>query len=45
MYRLKKLSNVSEQIPIQGIRILMEKSSEMPGVIHLEVGEPNVNTP
>src|SRR5690625_1536772 len=42
---MKKLSNVSEKLPIQGVRLLMEESAKYPDAIHLEVGEPNVNTP
>lgn len=42
---LKELSNVSLNLPIQGVRLLMEESSKYPAAIHLEVGEPNVNTP
>lgn len=45
MQSLKKFSSVSEQIPVQGIRKLMEVSSKLSDVIHLEVGEPNVDTP
>lgn len=42
---MKDLSSVRSQLPNSGIREIMELSSTMDDVIHLEVGEPNINTP
>ncbi|MDA4114166.1 MAG: pyridoxal phosphate-dependent aminotransferase [Thaumarchaeota archaeon] len=41
-------SFVSERvnsIPVSGIRVIFEKANKMPGVIRLEVGEPDFDTP
>src|SRR5699024_4367871 len=45
MRNLKELSTASNQIPVHGVRKLMNESEKFSDVIHLEVGEPNVNTP
>lgn len=42
---MQSLSVSSSSLPVQGVRLLMEESSKIPNAIHLEVGEPNVNTP
>lgn len=42
---MKNYSIVRENLPKSGIRLIMEASASIPDVIHLEVGEPNVNTP
>src|SRR5690625_792485 len=46
MENVKKLQGLSStKIPVQGVRLLMEESAKIPDAIHLEVGEPNINTP
>jgi aspartate aminotransferase/aminotransferase len=42
---MKALSETRSALPRSGIREIMDYSANMPDVIHLEVGEPNVNTP
>lgn len=42
---MKQISAVREKLPRSGIREIMEKALRMEDVIHLEVGEPNVDTP
>jgi aspartate/methionine/tyrosine aminotransferase len=42
---VKPLSSVITSIPRSGIRELMDLAWSTPGVIHLEVGEPNFATP
>jgi aspartate aminotransferase/aminotransferase len=42
---MKPLSHARSKIPQSGIRKLQELSSQIPDAIHLEVGEPNANTP
>lgn len=42
---MKKISVTRYNLPRSGIRELMEYSSKIPDAIHLEVGEPNVDTP
>ncbi|MBP1995631.1 pyridoxal phosphate-dependent aminotransferase [Paenibacillus eucommiae] len=42
---MKQLSSARSLIPESGIRKLAELSALIPDAIHLEVGEPNVNTP
>ncbi|MGE5702860.1 MAG: pyridoxal phosphate-dependent aminotransferase [Clostridia bacterium] len=42
---MKPLSKTRSKLPNSGIRQLMELSANIPDAIHLEVGEPNVNTP
>ncbi|MET3292511.1 UNVERIFIED_CONTAM: aspartate/methionine/tyrosine aminotransferase [Brevibacillus sp. OAP136] len=42
---MKELSKTRSKLPNSGIRQLMELSANIPDAIHLEVGEPNVNTP
>lgn len=42
---MKGLSSISTELPVQGVRLLMDASANIPDAIHLEVGEPNVNTP
>lgn len=42
---MKSISVVRENIPRSGIREIMEKALLMEDIIHLEVGEPNVDTP
>lgn len=42
---MNQLSQVRSQIPESGIRKLQELASQIPDAIHLEVGEPDVNTP
>lgn len=42
---MKQLSYARSLIPQSGIRKLQELSSKIPDAIHLEVGEPNANTP
>lgn len=42
---MKPLSISRSNLPRSGIREIMELSSELSDVIHLEVGEPNVDTP
>lgn len=37
--------SIRSNLPRSGIRELMDASSRMPDAIHLEVGEPNVDTP
>lgn len=40
-----KPSQAIMSMPRSGIREIMELASKVPGTIHLEVGEPNFNTP
>ena len=42
---MKALSQTRSGLPRSGIRQIMDYSATIPDVIHLEVGEPNVNTP
>ena len=42
---MKPLATTRSQLPVQGVRLLMEASANIPDAIHLEVGEPNVDTP
>ncbi|WP_289137062.1 pyridoxal phosphate-dependent aminotransferase [uncultured Brevibacillus sp.] len=42
---MKALSQTRSSLPRSGIRQIMDYSATIPDVIHLEVGEPNVNTP
>ncbi len=42
---MKPLSSVATSIPRSGIRELMDLAWRTPGVIHLEVGEPDFATP
>lgn len=42
---MKELSDVSLNLPVQGVRLLMDESSKYLDAIHLEVGEPDINTP
>ena len=42
---MNKYSTVRKNLPRSGIRKIMESSALIPNVIHLEVGEPNVDTP
>ena len=42
---MKPLSTVAQAFPRSGIRVIMEASAGLPDVIHLEVGEPDSNTP
>jgi aspartate/methionine/tyrosine aminotransferase len=42
---MKGLVNYRNQIPQSGIREIFEKSFGIPNVIHLEMGEPNFDTP
>ena len=42
---MKPLSSVARSIPRSGIRELMDLAWRTPGVIHLEVGEPDFATP
>lgn len=42
---MKPISVVRNNLPRSGIREIMEKALLMEDVIHLEVGEPNVETP
>lgn len=42
---MKHYSLTRENLPKSGIRAIMELSASIPDVIHLEVGEPNVDTP
>lgn len=42
---MKKLSETRHNLPRSGIREFMAYSSEIPDAIHLEVGEPNADTP
>jgi aspartate/methionine/tyrosine aminotransferase len=42
---LKPLSATALALPRSGIRIVMERAASLTDVIHLEVGEPDVNTP
>ncbi|MFS0647396.1 pyridoxal phosphate-dependent aminotransferase [Siminovitchia sp. 179-K 8D1 HS] len=42
---MKSISIVREKLPRSGIREIMERALLMEDVIHLEVGEPNVDTP
>lgn len=42
---MKPLSSCRSQLPSHGIREIMVKASEIPGSIHLEVGEPSADTP
>ncbi|MFM1652934.1 pyridoxal phosphate-dependent aminotransferase [Brevibacillus sp. B_LB10_24] len=42
---MKELSKTRSRLPHSGIRQLMELSAAIPDAIHLEVGEPNANTP
>ncbi|NEU29847.1 aminotransferase class I/II-fold pyridoxal phosphate-dependent enzyme [bacterium LRH843] len=42
---MKSLAITRSNLPVQGVRLLMEKSANIPDAIHLEVGEPNINTP
>jgi aspartate aminotransferase/aminotransferase len=42
---MKSISQIRERIPRSGIRDIMEKALLMEDVIHLEVGEPDADTP
>jgi aspartate/methionine/tyrosine aminotransferase len=42
---MKPLASIPSAMPRSGIREVMELAAEMVDVIHLEVGEPDVNTP
>ncbi|KAB2329549.1 aminotransferase class I/II-fold pyridoxal phosphate-dependent enzyme [Cytobacillus depressus] len=42
---MKNISETRSSLPRSGIREIMDVSANIPDVIHLEVGEPNVNTP
>lgn len=42
---MKQLATIQERLPVQGIRLLMDAAMKYPDAIHLEIGEPNVNTP
>ncbi|WP_047151848.1 pyridoxal phosphate-dependent aminotransferase [Aneurinibacillus tyrosinisolvens] len=42
---MKGLSKTRSALPRSGIREIMDYSVNIPDVIHLEVGEPNVDTP
>jgi aspartate/methionine/tyrosine aminotransferase len=42
---MKPLSQSCVDIPPHGVREIMVRSAEIPHAIHLEVGEPNVDTP
>ncbi len=42
---MKTLSTVASSMRRSGIREIMELAAGMPGVVHLEVGEPDFNTP
>ncbi len=42
---MRELAASRRQLPVQGVRLLMEASAKIPEAIHLEVGEPNINTP
>jgi aspartate/methionine/tyrosine aminotransferase len=44
-YEVKPFSKMSGQVPVSGIRKLVDLASTMTGVIHLEVGEPDFPTP
>ena len=40
-----RLSSIASTLPISAIRVINERASKIPGVIHLEVGEPDLPTP
>lgn len=42
---MKPLSTRAARVPPSGIRVIMEQAASLPGVIHLEVGEPDAVTP
>ncbi|MFM1652651.1 pyridoxal phosphate-dependent aminotransferase [Brevibacillus sp. B_LB10_24] len=42
---MKSLAQARSKLPRSGIREIMEHSAKLPDVIHLEVGEPNADTP
>lgn len=42
---MKGISNISSTLPRSGIREIMDLSANYADVIHLEVGEPSVDTP
>ena len=42
---MKPLAKNTSTMPETGVRIIMHKSVEIPDAIHLEVGQPNFNTP
>lgn len=42
---MKELSQCRTRLPRHGIREIMVKSAGIEGAVHLEVGEPNVDTP
>lgn len=42
---MNELSHLVNNLPPQGVRVLMEASAKIPDAIHLEVGEPNFDTP
>lgn len=42
---MRDLAKIRSSFPRSGIRTIMDYSSKIPNAIHLEVGEPNVDTP
>jgi len=42
---MKALSQACVKLPRHGVREIMVRSAQIPNAIHLEVGEPNVDTP
>ena len=42
---MKALSQACVKLPPHGVREIMVRSARIPNAIHLEVGEPNVDTP
>lgn len=40
-----ELSTKAREVPLSGIRVIFDKAALIPGVVHLEIGEPDQATP
>jgi len=42
---VKPLATAAQEMPRSGIRIILDMAARIPGVIHLEIGQPDFSTP